>query len=460
MSTPLTAAPLATSHTLPGRIRQGLIAAGVCVACWGGALVWWRVSARMPAPREWMTLLFGLPSALLLAGVAGRTWIARRGAAPAAALPAVPARASGAAAQAVRAQHLAILATALRSPHGDSAEELAAVIADNKARPDLDDELVDGDGGPVMCARCPDASDDALREDAADWLAAHGIADPQFGDEQWRALTLATAVASELAGRAAIEWIVRDEAAPTLLVLPLLPADWSAAQRDAAAAWLRQTAAQAGWQGEIGQAAVDADPAAGIARLAGVAAAGDAPCVTLVVACASHVGADTVARWALDRTLFTATQPQGMMPGEGAAGLLLVKSTDGGAGALLAPIVEDAPIDARRRDGARVLKELAERALARADVAAAGVAMLVADTGHRSRYVLELMEYASGGLRQQGAGVDVVRVGAAGGYSGIVSFVTALALASHYAVARQAPILCIANEVPGRRLAALVRPAV
>lgn len=448
MSTPVTAEPLSASHALPGWIKQGAIAAAVFLACWGGALLWWRVSARVPAPREWMALLFGLPSALLLAGAAGRARIARGRAAPVAA-----------AGQPVPAHALAILATALRSPHGDSAEELAGVIADNKARPELDSELVDGAGDPVMCARCPDARDDALREDVADWLAAHGIADPQFGDEDWRALTLATAVASELAGRAAIEWIVRDEAPPMLQVVPLLPAEWSAAQRAAAAAWLRQTTAQAGWQGEIGPAAVDADPAAGIARLAAVAAAGAGPRLTLVVACASHVGARTVARWAHDGTLFTATQPQGTMPGEGAAGLLLARSIDGGA-TLLAPIEETAPPEARRRDGARVLGELAGRALARAQVSAAHVAMLVADTGHRSRHVLELMEYASAALRQLDAGADVVRVGATGGYSGIVSFVTALALASHYAIARQAPVLCVANEVPGRRLAALVRPAV
>jgi hypothetical protein len=70
------------------------------------------------------------------------------------------------------------------------------------------------------------------------------------------------------------------------------------------------------------------------------------------------------------------------------------------------------------------------------------------------------MEYATAAMRQLDGGADVVRVGATGGCSGIVSFVTALALASHYAVGRRAPILCIANEVPGRRLAALVRPAV
>ena len=463
MSTPLTAERLPAPHTLPGWIKQALIAIGVVVACWGGAIVWWRVSARVPGTREWMSLLFGLPSIVLLAGFIGRHWMARRAAAPAASISATRARSSSAAQKPPQAQHVAVLATALRAPHGASADELAAAIADNKARPDLDRALVDADGFPVMCARCPDAHDDALREDVADWFAAHGIADPHFSDEQWPALTLASAVASELAGRAAIEWIVRDDAVPRLQVLPLLPPAWSKGQRDAAAAWLRHTVAQVGWQGQIGQAAADADPAAGMAQLAAIVAAGDQPCVTLAVACASHVGAGTVARWALDRTLFTATRPQGMMPGEGAAGLLLAGASDGGAVALLAPLEQvrdDAAADVRRRGDARVLKALVDGALARAHVAAADVGMIVADTGHRSRYVLELMEYASATLRQLDGSADVVRVGAAGGYSGIVSFVTALALASHYAVARQAPVLCIANEMPGRRLAALVRPAV
>jgi hypothetical protein len=448
---------------LPGWIKHALIAIGVFVACWGGAIVWWHVSARVPGTREWMSLLFGLPSTVLVAGFIGRSWMAKRAAAPADSIAATPARPSDAAVRPAQARHLAILAAALRAPHGASAEELAAAIADNKARPDLDRELVDDDGFPVMCARCPDARDDALREDVADWLGAHGIADPHFSGEQWRALTLASAVASELAGRAAIEWIVRDDAVPRLQVLPLLPPAWSAGQRDAAAAWLRHTVAQAGWQGQIGQAAADVDPAAGMAQLAAVVAAGDQRGVTLVVACASHVGDATVVRWARDRTLFTATQPQGMMPGEGAAGLLLAGASDGGAVALLAPLEQapdDATADVRRRDGTRVLKELVERTLARAQANAADVGMIVADTGHRSRYVLELMECASATMRQLGGSTDVVRVGATGGYSGIVSFVTALALASHYAVGRQAPVLCIANELPGRRLAALVRPAV
>jgi hypothetical protein len=466
MSTPLTAESLANPHALPGRIRQALIAAGVVVACWGGAIVWWRTSGRVAATSEWMLLLFGLPIALLLAGLIGHQWIVQRSAVQADALPATPAHPANAAAGPVQAQHLAILATALRAPHGASPEELAAAIADNKARPDLDRELVDDDGFPVMCARCPDARDEALREDVADWLAAHGDVEAHFSDEQWRALTLASGVVAELAGRAAIEWSVRDDAMPSLQVLPLLPADWSAGQRDAAAAWLRHTAAQAGWRGEIGQAAPADHPTGDITQLARIASAGETPRVTLVVAAASHVGGATVARWASERTLFTSAQPQGLMPGEGAAGLLLggaaLAGTSGGqAVALLAPLEEaqadDAP-DVRRRGADRVLAGLVERTLADAGVDAGGVAMIVADTGHRSRPVYELMEYAATTMRQLDGSEDVVRVGAASGACGVVPFVTALALGAHYAGVRQAPVLCLANEMPGRRIGALVRP--
>lgn len=473
MSTPLTAEPaesLAASvaaATLPGWLKEGLIAVGVVSACWCGAIVWWRASGRVPATPEWMALLFGLPLVALLAGFAGRKWIAQRGAAQAEAMPVAPSQPAGAVASQARAQHLAILAAALRSPHGASPEELAAAIADNRARPDLDRELVDDDGFPVMCARCGDAEDAALREDVADWLAAHGRADARFGDGHWRALTLAGAVVAELAGRAAIEWVVRGDAVPRLQVLPLLPADWSAGQRDAAAAWLRHVAAQAGWRGEIGRLAPAVDPVAGIAQVARGAAADDAPCVTLVVAAASHVSDATVARWAQEQVLFSSTHPQGMMPGEGAAGLLLggaalAGAADGHVAALLAPL-DEAAVDespaARRRGDDRVLEELVTRTLASADVDAATVAMLVADTGHRSGRVYELMAYASTTMRQLDGSEDVVRVGATSGDCGVVPFVTALALGAHYAAARRAPVLCVANELPGRRVAALVRPA-
>jgi len=194
-------------------------------------------------------------------------------------------------------------------------------------------------------------------------------------------------------------------------------------------------------------------------------AAGAALGVTLVVAAASHVGEATVARWVSERILFTAAQPQGIMPGEGAAGMLLggaawAGASDGQAVALLAPpsdVQVEAPADARRRGTERVLAGLVERTLADAGVDAGGVAMIVADTGHRSRPVVELMEYAATTMRQLDGSADVVRVGAGSGACGVVAYVTALVLGAHYAGVRRAPVLCLANDMPGRRIATVVR---
>jgi hypothetical protein len=61
-------------------------------------------------------------------------------------------------------------------------------------------------------------------------------------------------------------------------------------------------------------------------------------------------------------------------------------------------------------------------------------------------------------IAQVDAADDIVRIGLGSGSCGAVPFVTVLALARHYALERQAPVLCIGNEDPILRSAALVRP--
>jgi hypothetical protein len=82
---------------------------------------------------------------------------------------------------------------------------------------------------------------------------------------------------------------------------------------------------------------------------------------------------------------------------------------------------------------------------------------LVADTGHRSSRVLELMAHVSAELSQLEEVDGVVRIGAGCGTCGDVPFITALALARHYVVERNAPVLCIGNEDPYCRVVALMR---
>jgi hypothetical protein len=196
-------------------------------------------------------------------------------------------------------------------------------------------------------------------------------------------------------------------------------------------------------------------------------AAIDAPLAAMVVACASHIGDETIAQWAANASLFTSSQPQGQIPGEGAAGLLVTdlrqaRSIEGAAFALLDPMVEarrDSSADGSKRADPKLLGELAEHALKRGAAELSDVALIVADTGHRSNRMLELMALASASMPQLDGAADVVRVGVANGTCGAVPFVTALALARHQALERGAPVLCISNEDPYLRCAALIRPA-
>jgi uncharacterized protein YdbL (DUF1318 family) len=302
------------------------------------------------------------------------------------------------------------------------------------------------------------------------WLALNGMADLHFSDEQWRAVTLASAVIIELAAQAAGPMLYQVDVQTKLQLIPILPTEWDLAQRRAASIWFRQITARHGWPADrvvmnMDEAGYqeDATPSAVIKRLTHSTTATNAPLIAMVVACASHVGDETVARWAADGSLFTSSQPQGRIPGEGAAGLLItneVSLADAATVALLDEIEEarrDSSADEAKRSDPSLLADLTERTLKRSGISASDVAMLIADTGHRSSRGLELMAHVSSGLPQLEETDGVVRIGVASGTCDAVPFITALALARHYVVERKAPVLCIGNEDPYCRVVALMR---
>lgn len=459
---------LASAHALPGWLKGGLLAIPVFGVCWAGAILYWRANSSSPDTADMLLYMVALPLGLLLGFWIGRKVMDARAAAP------VPATASQPAATAVAspmAPPLAILAASLRSPHGASPEELATAIADNKARADLDQELVDDDGFPVMTARSSDARDDALREEITDWLSQNGVPEPYFSDEQWRAITLASAVAGELGSHAACNLIPADGTPPMLQLMPILPSEWRIEQRRAVGLWLKHAVAQFGWPAAQITVAMDsaevASPTGAFGHLSHLALAKDTPLVAIVVACASHIGEESVAQWAERSSLFTSSQPHGLIPGEGAAGLLVAdvrqaRAVDDAVFVLIDPVCEarrDFSADDSKRTDSKLLGEIATRVLGGAATERSDVAMIVADTGHRSNRMHELMGIASPAMPQLDGAADVVSVGIATGTCGAVPLVTALALARHHVLERDAPVLCVSNEDPFVRSAALLRPA-
>ena len=452
MTTTTTAVPPALLRNWLTGCLLALLAFG---ACWTGTIVYWRAQDNDPGFGALLFYLFLLPGALLAGALVTRQRLAGpAGVVVAAPLPALPITPV----QTVAAQPLAILATALRSPHGSSVNEVASALAGQRARPALDPTLADPDGYPLPTARCASADDPALQAEITGWLAANDLAAP-FRDEDWRALLLGTQVARELTATAVAALLEEGQATPALQLAPILPSGWSASGRHAASLWLHHTIAQAGWPLErielavpVGTDLVDPVPAVLLDQLAVRAATGPVTC--LLIACASHLGEDTIAAWSASATLFTSARPQGHIPGEGAVGLLLADAAQASGSALLAPLHSarrDTSADATRGPIPPLLTELAHAA---GDPAA--LALIVADTSPRPSRMLELMSFAGSAATQLDDQQDIVTFGHASGACGAVPALTALALASHHALVRQAPVLWVSNEDPFQRVVAVV----
>lgn len=370
-----------------------------------------------------------------------------------------------------RAPSLAMLAAALRMPHGASGDELHAALAANKAHPDLVAELVDDSGFPVACARIEHAVDPALQEEIADWLAAHAMADIALDDEGWRALLLGTAVMRDLADHAMTTLMPAQGEPPMLHLVAMLPSGWAPAQRQAAALWWQHTLVQSGWPAariiaDQQAHSQDVAPAMLLARLAHDATTSPAPTATIVLASASHIGQETVDRWSAQNMLFTSHHPHGHVPGEGAAGLLLadarLASTLEGADLVHISLEHeqtDPAAASQKRYPPECLNRLAERALESAAVPSASVVTIMADTGPDPRAVLELMAFGAATTSHLDASSDILRLGPACGACEGVPFVAALALARQAVLEHKAPLLCVSNNIPGLRAVALVRHA-
>jgi hypothetical protein len=446
-----------------------VLGVAVVATCWAAAMVYWRAAGSAPSAMATGLLLVALPAAILAALWIGKIALpARSGAA--AALPA----ADTVAAEPARMLP-AIAAAAVRLRGGESVEELAETLRANASPCALDGELTDDAGYPVLSGRAGCADPDAAREAMAPWLAQRGMAEPGFSDEQWRALAMAAAVAGELAQHALVHPLLPDYLAaapadraavalPMLQLLPVLPASWQAGQRQAAADWLRHLVEQQGWPAERLLLSPAPSHEAGFALLDTLSHACG---LTLLLACESTIGDDSVRDLIDHGLLFSGKTGRGQVPGEGAAGLLLA---DGEQAALLdAPALaalhggcggqRPAPADAGGKFDGALLASLGSQALADSKTEAAAVAAICADADFRPNRMAELMSVAGTVLPELDLTIAMLGVGACCGTTGAAGTLAALALAAHEALANGAPVLCMSNSDSHYRCALVVRPA-
>lgn len=464
-------------------LSRALVGLAVFGACWIGVLWYWNTSHRMPSSEDIVLWLLLLPVALLLALWALRK-LAQVAAARSAAATAAAAAAAGAAGaapvpSAPTPAALTVLAGALRMPHGDNARVLAEALQSRQANLQLDPELLDERGYPILSGRAADVDIAAQQDSMAAWLQQHHP-DAILADEQWRALALGTTVAAELAGELGphpalpdyLDAVAANKAPPPLpqlQLMALLPPDWAAPERAAGADWLRSVVAQYGWPAAhiaVTLPAPGQTPLAALDALATAATRAGQPFLCLLLACESRIGDTSVQAWADQFILLDSRHPDGRVPGEGAAGLLLADRAQGALfdaqdAALLYPAaagVRATSADARGRADHGVLAQGAGDVLLKAGAAPSAVTLVTADSDARASRVGETMGMANTLLPELDPASQVLNVAAACGDAGDASLVAALVLAQQHVRDGLGCALCVSNLDPFQRSVALLAP--
>ncbi|MFY3135394.1 hypothetical protein ACOTFF_05350 [Achromobacter xylosoxidans] len=451
-------------------LKTGLLLALVFGVVWLAVIIWWQESRTLPTGFDIGLYLFALPLALIAAGWAGlRIARARREArAATAAVPAADAPAATSA-PAPAITRLVALAAAARAAPGSDPAAIHAALAEQK-RPDLDDTLKNARGFPVFSARAAHLDSDALREIAeTDDVPAAARA-----EDCLRATALLCEVIETLSRDARAHVLEhgtpeRDDDWPLLQLELLLPAQWPPAAREralaqarAAAAW---PAARLGLRPHEARDALASDSL--LRQLALEPVDKERAPLRIAAAADSYIDANVVQDWDADGTLVGTATPQGRVPGEAAAGLLLdldLGAADAGAPAgavalALSPMAHRATAaDARGAASEPMLAELTTRFLEQHARGAQDIRALVSDADHRGSRPLEAAGLASTLFTTLDPNQDCLAVGGACGYTGAAAHLLTLSVAAEACAQAEAPVLAVMTQDPMLRTLALLSP--
>lgn len=440
---------------------------------WAVVIGYWRIAGVRPDVGDLVLYLGVLPLgtfavlALLKRGFDGAR--SEASAAQAQGTEGDGSEAGGEAPQVERSTPVAILAGALRLPvGGDPATVLGALAA--PLAPQLHKTLKDGSGFPVFASWVEDVDTDTAAQ-ALETSSGERLGTDGFAQEQLRAFALLLPVVQDLVAQVVAEDWLAAPLLPQLQIVAFLPSEWPAAMRDRVATWVAGEARACGIPDARMQC--KAVPASGsddvwrhLAEVAPPPAQpAAAPVLHLLAACHSGLGEPSVQR--LDRSgrLLSARQPEGIVPGEGAAGAVLLTAGPDGDFALPSRAVLRAQtttgqgVSWQPRMAIQQMHALLEQTLARAQgVTAAEVKSLVCDADLRKSRATAVAGLLAQSLDHLDPEADCVAIGGGCGHTGIVAALTLVALAAERVVATGAPVLVLAVAEAEQRTIALLSP--
>lgn len=450
-------------------LKKSLLVLALFAVVWLAVIIWWQESRTLPTGVDIGLYLFALPLAVL-----GALWLGARAVRAARAPKPEPLASAPAADEAPAAlAKLRIVAVAARAAAGPDAAGIAEALAEQQ-RPELDPELKTLQGFPVFAARVPQLDDVELyaaareRGAPAEALATAGL----------RATALLADIAATLTNDAhrrvtELDVPARDEDWPLLRFDIVLPASWPQAARERARA---QVLAAAGVWSDTRVSATEhgARDAMAVDMLlrelaSASSSAADAPTWRIVLAADGYVDQDLVAQWDADAMLLTHANPQGRVPGEAAAGVLLgqahststADATD--VHVALSPVTHrQKPADARGAQAEPALADLTRDLVQRAAIAPDSVIHVISDADHRGTRPLEALNVASQLFEHLDTAKDCHAVGVACGHTGVAASLLTLAVACEACMQSESEpaVVTLTLQDPALRCASLVyRPA-
>jgi len=452
----------------------------VFAAVWACVIAWWRLGEVTPGAGGILVWLLLVPVAILSAlwGVARirrRRAMAESGSDDSTATgdsePGDPP---------VAQQPLEILSAAASLGCGSDAAMLARMLAE-LPRPRLHPTLRDRDGLPVLAAFSAELDTGPTE---ARLRSGSGR---RLGEEHLRALALLEPVALDLFDAAArllpplpeveervIAGLRRSVAVQPrdsggVHVVAMLPQDFPQALRGDCDAWLRELATECGLDPRRSTFEVVVEQDAGgvwrrIGKLLGEEPEQRADW-QLLLAAASSIGERGLHALAAGGRLARSGSPEGLVPGEGAAGLLLRSGAAArAAGEQQAPVLAglhtsafDPTISARR--AARESGDLLAAAMEAGAVSRDDVAMVISDADQRPSRSVEAAVAASAACPELDPAAAICALGVASGHLGHVAPLALLAIAAERTRDAAAPVLALSVDAPSARAAALLRSA-
>ena len=474
-------------------LRASALVLLLFAAVWFAVVLYWQVGEINPTAGDLAVWLLGLPLALL-GGFWLLRWGMRRAKQKSAAQPAANA-AVGAepvvddGPQPDRIVHL--LASSMWLRAGSDAAAVAVALA-RPERPPLHPRLKDALGLPVFAAEV-----EGLDPGALDAALGAVLADPDqlnrlFDEESRRALALLDPVAEELLAAALPPAPITPDpihagaglhphamhhsrssraaapapAAAILQVRLLLPSTWPSAAHHAAGDWLRAKAGAIGFGDD--QLSVEVLPVGAaddgwrlLDQLVQAQMRGDDEDRWLLLATHSLIGDASIERLDARRELLVSGHPEGLIPGEGAAGVLLGNASVPPCPDAPAPLRLHRPLHGRAGQGrgaSRQAAQLLQHAMTTAAQPAETIVAVFSDADHRPSRAIEIAGAIAATLPELDPVDDARHLGLVCGDLGAVAPLALLAAAAAHAAQEQAPVLVFGLADSQARVALAMSP--